>query len=1030
MHLKRLKIVFCLLYCVLVSVCSVSAQKNHFYHFNVNNGLPSNHVYQVVIDTYGYAWIATTKGVLKYNGYKFKKFSEKEGLPKDDIWMLVEDEYNRIWLNSKTYELGYIKNDKYRGVIRSTGGNGIYPKQMMRIKGGITFMSARVNFGQVYDTLDFYKVIGDDVSNKRILTKWTNPNSKAIDEQGNYSVMVGGGVYKLLKGADGNMQFRKVCSYPTVNYGADKYFECNNQRSIMQLGTIANKVLIYSLDNSCKTNSFSLDAVAGEHILATHLLDGCYHLSTNKRRIVLDGNMNVLQTYWLKDLMPESDTVNSSLVWFISHKLWKGFSTTSNAGIYQNLGSNAIRFDEKANFNEARYVGRNTSGVQYWWQNPDRKLISIYPDGTVVVKEIKQLTSVTNMYEIEKGKMLICSTIDFFVFDERTATVEPYLKNLKAIYAYGISMANSSKVTAVSADNNRLNGHDRLYGMVGDTVYSRAISRLCWFVCKDGIRTEKLLCPVSQVSDIDMRNMCSFSYYEGKVEVYNIRADKSAFLDSLALKQLGINKLKKIVVDKKRGEIFLLSNAGLYVYNPYSRSYKKLQLSINSSACNIEVFDDKIILLSEFGLVFYKRDASGHISRPVYVLNGKYSQYRYIQGGGFYVDDSVVRFNTDKGMCVVAMPHDNEYAAHTSYTDYRMLVEYNNGTKQLRKIDSLNVDPAKYPLIFDLINPVGAGEVSYRYSVQGEENTWTDLNANEWYPVGLLPGVYNKVYLQAYDDGWQSDVFVLYVYVEPLWWQTGIGKGVVAGAILFVLALIVVVVYVITKRVANRANARKNLQTELKNLRTEIELKSIHAQINPHFIFNTLSTGLYFIKKKQFEDAYDHISAFSELLRNYIKSSRDKYISLNEEVENLRKYVLLQQARFENLFDFVVDIAEGINPYTEKIPALLLQPLIENAINHGLFHTGSTGGRLLLSFSKSATDILVCVIDDNGVGRERSKDIKSDTKHKTQSYGTDLIKELIETFNRYEPVNITIEYVDKQLPETGTTVVLTIQSLA
>lgn len=1030
MNVNRRNIAFGLFCCMLMLVYNSKAQQKHFLHFNVNNGLPSNHVYQVVIDTYGYAWIATTKGVLKYNGYKFRRFGEKDGLPREDVWMLVEDDLNRIWLNSKAYELGYIKNDKYTSVIRSVGGTGIYPKQMTRIKDGVCFLNSRVSFAQVYDTMDFYKVQGDKVSSQQILTEWTMLKERAIDASGNYSLLMSGSLYKLLTGADGKKSFNKICTYPSAANLSDKYISNNNQRSIILLGTTSNKLYAYTL-SGCNAFSLVLDSIQGEHILGSHQVGDLYHLSTNKRRIVLDSNFKIVNTYWLKDLMPASDTLNSSLVWYVGDKLWKGFSTTSNVGLYQDLGANIFRFNEKINFSDAQYVGCSSAGIQYWWQNPERKLLLIKPDGTVVAKEYKELKAVNGVKEMAKGKMLICSSIGYFVFFEEDATLLPYMKDIVAEYAWGINMADVVKKNFIKTPGaTELVGHNKLYGTKGDTIYTRAIARLCWVYYKDNIRYEKLLTPVSQISDIDMQNMCSYSYYEGKLEMYNISNNKSASLDTVALKQLGINKPKDIVADKVGRNIILLSNNGLHIYNWYNRVFRNIPLSVNASACNVAVHNNKLALLSEFGLVFCRLDSNGNVSKPVYVPNSKYSQYRYLASTTFYLDDTVARFNTDKGMCEVSVPKESAFVGKSEYTDYRLLANVSGLLLQLKNNDTIRVSGAEEQILLDVINPSGVGEVSFRYRPEGDENNWTVLNANEWYTAGLLPGRYNRVYLQAYDEAWYSDVFAIYLYTEPRWWQTPAGKAVLGGAVLLGLGLLVVVAVLFTKRVTDRANARKNMQAELKNLRTEIELKSIHAQINPHFIFNTLSTGLYFIKKKQFEDAYDHISSFSELLRNYIKSSRDKYISLNEEVDNLKKYVLLQQARFENLFDFIVEIADDINPYTEKIPALLLQPLVENAINHGLFHTGSTGGRLVLKFSKPEPDVLICVIDDNGVGRERSKDIKSDTKHKTQSYGTDLIKELIETFNRYEPIDITIEYIDKQLPETGTTVVLTIKSLS
>lgn len=1007
------------------------AQEKLFFNYNVNNGLPSNHVYQVVIDTFGYAWIATTKGVLKYNGYKFRKFDEKDGLPKDDVWMLVEDEYNRIWLNSKTYEVGYIKNEKYKGVIRSKGGTGLYPKYMLRIKGGIGFANQKYGSGHMYDTLDVYKVRGDKVFRDVVLTGGsTIPRGRGLTEDGQLFSVISQGIYKLTKDAAGRNKFNEQCSsgidylvtHPVLFGLSERYF--------IIYGIKPDELIAYSLKD-CRSFRYTLNAMPGENILGTHQVGDYQHLSTNKRRVVLDSLFRVVHTYWMKDLMPESDTSVNSLVWYVNHDLWKGLSTTSNIGIYHALGNKPFKISDANYFKEANFIGATASGNLYWWKVPTHEMIIQKPNGVVDVRIFKELFSVASVTDYKNGQVFLGNNNGYYLLDESTMKLTYYLKNIKAWYSYG---KDTSKMNIPSAgtegtifDHTIFIGHEEMYGILHDTIYARVGFNFVWRLAGADGAHEKEICHASQVTDVALKDEFVLSYYEGKLEAHDMRTEKGAALDSTALHALGIDKVKGIVIDESHRNVYLLSNNGVHVYNWGSRQYRKLPLSINPLGCKMKVYKGTLVLLSEYGVVFYRIDLSGNISKPVYVPNYKYSSYRYPVGTKFHMNDSVIVFNTDKGICSLRIPDDSVFIKQSSFTDYRVLVDNNDKVSRLHTGDTIKVATEQSSLLFDVINPVGMGSISYKYSMDGEN--WITLNANEWYPNSLLPGTYHKMYLQAYDDAWLSDVLTLYVYVQPRWWQTLQGKVVIASVILLGLVVVAFVAALFSRRITIRANTRKNMEAELKSLRTAMELKSIHAQINPHFIFNTLSTGLYFIKKKRFEDAYDHIASFSELLRNYIKSSRDKYISLNEEVENLKKYVLLQQARFENLFDFVVKVEDGINIYTERIPALLLQPLVENAINHGLFHSSSTDGYLKLHFSKPSPEILVCIIDDNGVGREKSKLINADTKHKTQSYGTDLIKELIETFNKYEPVAITIEYIDKQLPETGTTVILTIKSL-
>lgn len=207
----------------------------------------------------------------------------------------------------------------------------------------------------------------------------------------------------------------------------------------------------------------------------------------------------------------------------------------------------------------------------------------------------------------------------------------------------------------------------------------------------------------------------------------------------------------------------------------------------------------------------------------------------------------------------------------------------------------------------------------------------------------------------------------------------------------------------------------------------ESELRTLRSQINPHFIFNSLnSIKAYILKDRQLE-ASEYLTDFSTLMRAILQQSKDKFISLTDELETTLLYVKLENLRFEEGFTFNYFLDENIKPAEILIPPMLLQPYIENAIKHGLM--GKTDNRILdLSIKPKSVDEIIITIDDNGIGREQaSLQRKNTLKH--QSMGMSINDERVQLLGITNDLHIEIEIIDKKLPDGhagGTTVVITL----
>ncbi|GAA0533164.1 histidine kinase [Chitinophaga japonensis] len=212
---------------------------------------------------------------------------------------------------------------------------------------------------------------------------------------------------------------------------------------------------------------------------------------------------------------------------------------------------------------------------------------------------------------------------------------------------------------------------------------------------------------------------------------------------------------------------------------------------------------------------------------------------------------------------------------------------------------------------------------------------------------------------------------------------------------------------------------------------TEIELKAIRAQINPHFIFNCLNSIQLFVMQRDYEYAQKYLSDFSYLIRKTLDFSRRNFISLTDEITYLNTYLGLEKMRFENKMEYDIRVDPTINTTELEVPAMLLQPYVENAVKYGMTNPDQPIGRLTIHFRQLAGDMLECVIEDNGIGINRSKELRTLPKHH-QSSGMEISSNRAELLNKMYNTGIHIEIIDKSVrnfTESGTIVRILIPQL-
>jgi tetratricopeptide (TPR) repeat protein len=240
--------------------------------------------------------------------------------------------------------------------------------------------------------------------------------------------------------------------------------------------------------------------------------------------------------------------------------------------------------------------------------------------------------------------------------------------------------------------------------------------------------------------------------------------------------------------------------------------------------------------------------------------------------------------------------------------------------------------------------------------------------------------------------------------------QAMITNGLIAGIVLLLIIGIFIFRIQLLKRKSERLKLQKELevrqlegekkQTALQQRASELEMQALRAQMNPHFIFNCLSSINKFILKNESQAASDYLTRFSRLIRRVLTNSQLSQIPLSDEIEMLKLYLDMERLRFDNAFDYNIIYANAIEPDAIYIPPMLFQPFCENAIWHGLMHKKEQG-KLRIEMSIQNGE-LHCVIADNGIGRIKAAELKSKSGEKHKSLGLKITAERLAIFNKDE----------------------------
>ena len=190
---------------------------------------------------------------------------------------------------------------------------------------------------------------------------------------------------------------------------------------------------------------------------------------------------------------------------------------------------------------------------------------------------------------------------------------------------------------------------------------------------------------------------------------------------------------------------------------------------------------------------------------------------------------------------------------------------------------------------------------------------------------------------------------------------------------------------------------------------SEVEMKALRSQMNPHFIFNSLHSINKFMMDNEKENASEYLSKFSKLMRLILENSREQGVPVEKDLSALELYLQLEKLRFQNKFDYSISVAENIDKENTLIQPMMLQPFVENSIVHGIQNKEGQG-KISVSISRDG-EMIKCIVEDNGIGREESMSISS-TQKENKSLAMSITQERISILNQIKKAKAALNIFD------------------
>lgn len=934
------------------------AQATQTIYYTTLNDLPSNTTYKSVVDKRGFLWVATENGLARFDGKKFETFTTAHGLTDNEIIDVLIDSNQVIWA------VPFLHIPCYFNEKTSRFENEETDPALRQLEPGNTSTANVLRYGGLFFSNN--RKGAYMVKNGRTTTFATDfPIRKVIEYQPGKLIFWAGGDKVMQQSGNGFEMIQKL---------EDDHFNINIKGDTT-VSTIGNEVVIMRI-----TANGRLEQVLRKKFGFTIriLSDAGIHYAL----ISSSGNKYLLnrQTLEIESEIQNDKTVRN----IIEDKDGNIWLSSINNGLIKIQQQRVLSYFPK------ELVGSNFS--------------AIVKQGNLLVagNNTGELVSYDGVYGVKKTAITGSRKVDAWV--RRLIPIPGGIFMSCQAGSYIVDKTGSRTLQEFTGLNNRA---------------SKMVARI----------NDTLLCMGNHVTAYK----------------YNLRSQQ--FIDSVVL------RVTALAADKQ-GAIYMGSTTGFYKWmggtnlRYFGVNYKALSFRTNTIAVGpdglvwVGLGTDTLVVLQNdipISALPLGRQIPGTTCKSLYCN----------QPGELWL-------GTDKGLNKINYKLNGTTLTYTN-SYYGMAdgllgeqvndITLQNDTLYLATTNGINylttrlqLPPANIATFITgvLINGVKR-PLEDNYRLDYDENSITvnfsgvdltgfiplfeyNINNAGWRPTErielsqLQPASYSIAIRAIRRDGTPStqQANIKFTIKTPFW---------KSGLFWLVLSLIgfSTILYIVQRR------NRQKQQTAVAKAETEkrlaqLEMQALMAQINPHFVFNCLNSIKGFIYDRDYRQADVYLDKFSSLLRSTMDNAEASIISLQDEVNYLDTYLQLERLRFADKFTYTITLQPNVDPQQYFVPAMLLQPYVENAIRHGVRHLQNIQGHITIAIALQGA-YLTFSIDDDGVGRKKAQQLKSENHIEYQSRGMQLSK------RRAELYNIAQEIIDKQdaaNQPAGTTILLRI----